>query len=306
MAQEARADLHVGGNWLVRQDGLVLGPIPGGKVVEKLFAGEIDARTEVQQVGGGDFRRLSEEDAFRVHLAKAQAKQRVDRQAQSQAEVEAKRRNVRIGIIALVALLLVAVAGSAARYLAVHKPWKDADELAYADYISVELPTISRARHATEELLEYPGAGPGKKRPTAPGSAPDRPTQDPRNVAGPAKPPATRPPPAGKPRNEDPDGMQMGEVDQDAINAVVASHQKSLFPCLMPVAQAKPNVATRIPIEFVVGADGKVTKVWIDNPEYKEGALQECMMKELQKWPFKPGQASATVNLAFTVGGKKK
>ena len=63
------------------------------------------------------------------------------------------------------------------------------------------------------------------------------------------------------------------------------------------------GLAERIPIEFVIGNDGQVKKLWVDHPRFADGALQECLMKELQRWPFRPYEGQqATVGLSFTIG----
>ncbi|MHB8873377.1 MAG: AgmX/PglI C-terminal domain-containing protein, partial [Myxococcaceae bacterium] len=57
------------GDWLVRQDALVIGPVSGAQVVQKLYAGEVDGRSEISRLGSGTFQRLGEVDQFKVHLA---------------------------------------------------------------------------------------------------------------------------------------------------------------------------------------------------------------------------------------------
>jgi len=47
-----------------------------------------------------------------------------------------------------------------------------------------------------------------------------------------------------------------------------------------------------------------VSKVWVDNPDFKAGPLPECLMRELQKWPFKAQGTSASVGFAFNIGKK--
>jgi hypothetical protein len=290
-----------GGDWLFRQGELVLGPVPASQIVEKLYSGDLDARSEVSRMGAGQFRRIGEVDFFKVHLAKAQAKQRVDTLATMEAQRSRTGRNVRIGLVATIALIFAVGTAAAARYLAIHKPWKDADELAYADLISVEPPTISRAKvHAEdEELIDYPGSTPGKP-PSSGSKIPP---------SGIKPPPSGNKPPAGtKPgklngAGDEPDGLQMAKFDQEAINSVVASRQKTLFPCLVAEAQKKPGLAAKIPIEFVIGNDGRVNKVWVDHPAFKEGTLPECLLRELQKWPFKSYEGErATVGLSFKIG----
>ncbi|MBL9039064.1 MAG: AgmX/PglI C-terminal domain-containing protein, partial [Archangium sp.] len=72
------------------------------------------------------------------------------------------------------------------------------------------------------------------------------------------------------------------------------------YGCLKAVA--KPGVPMKVPLEFAIAETGKVTKVWVDNPDLKDSGLQECMFAELQKWPFKPGGSGTSVKLSFNVG----
>jgi hypothetical protein len=106
--------------------------------------------------------------------------------------------------------------------------------------------------------------------------------------------------PKPKSGSEDPEGLTMGEVDEAAISAVVAKHKPSLIPCIRQVA--KPGLVAKIPIEFAISDSGRVTKVWVDNADFKGTGLTECLLKELQKWPFKSGAAGASVNLSFNIG----
>ncbi len=275
--------------WLFRQGELILGPVPANQVVQKIYAGELDGKSEVQAMGSGSFKRLADVDAFRVHLAKADAKKRVDAHAFEHATKQRKARNKSImitGIVLAVIAVGVIVVGS---YLAIHTPGKSSEELAYGDLISMEAPTISVARRSGtgEEFVEIPGMG-NHPTPTNPNPTP-RP-QTPRNT--------------GKPKNNeetDSEGMSTVKIDQNSINKVVASYKGTLNPCLKEIY--KPGVAQTIPIEFVIGGNGRVTKVWVDNPDYKTGTLPECLLNALQKWPFKPVEGeSPTVSLKFTVG----
>jgi hypothetical protein len=278
-------------SWLFRQGELILGPLPAAKIVEKIYSHELDAKSEVQAMGSGRFQRLADVDDFKVHLAKADAKKRVDHVAKTTEASANKKRNMAIGITAGVLLAIgigVVVVGN---YLAVHTPGKSSEEMAYGDLISVEAPTISRAKRSgnDEELVDYPGLG---------GTTTKRPT----TVAS-----KDRPAGKGKLNNESPgtsedsDGLQMAKFDQSTINTVVKSHQKSLFPCLAQIN--KPGVMQKIPIEFVIGNNGHVNKVWVDHPDYKTGTLPECLLKELQKWPFKNYDGEqATVSLSFNIG----
>ncbi len=296
--------------WLFRQGDLVLGPITGQQLVEKLYTGEMTADTLIAPPGERTFMRIGDVELFKVHVARAAAKARVD--AELRAERERTRRKWLIigGVAAGVTVLLAIGAWQVARWFAVHGPGGEEDEFAG---ISVELPTITlaQARISDEELIAYPT--PSGKTPDKPAAASDsRPkpatpstTTPPTAVA--ARPPDKKPAPGrtGSVSSE-PDGLQMGvEFDQSAINKVVASNQRTLFRCFKEEAERRPDFAAKVPIEFVIGNDGRVSKLWVDHPQLKQGALYQCLFTELQKWPFKPYKGSlASVGLSFTVGKK--
>jgi hypothetical protein len=269
--------------WLFRQGELILGPVGPDQIIEKIYSRELTDKSEVQRMGDGRFRPLAEIDVFRVHLAKAAAKQRVD-SAGAAHETKVRKRTMVVLAISLASVLLIAAAFVAVgQYVAVHSPGADVEELAWGD-IEVEAPTIARARRADDELVDY----------NAPGAPPRRPGTGKRPGSG-----ASGQTSAG----DDPDGMQMAAFDKSSIDDVVKKHQNSLFPCLKQVA--KPGQVTKVPIEFVIGQGGRVTKVWVDNPDLKGGPLGDCLLKELQKWPFKgiDGE-SPTVSLSFNIKGK--
>ncbi len=284
-------------SWLFREGELILGPVPSAKIIEKIYGHELDAKSEVQAMGSGRFQRLADVDVFKVHLAKADAKKRVDHVAKVTEASAAKKRNVAIGITAGVLLAIGVVVTVVGNYLAVHTPGKSSEEMAYGDLISVEAPTITRAKRsgADEELVDYPGLGGGQKKATpvavAQKDKPDRPIGAPN--PGKQK--------LNNETQEDSDGLQMAKFDQGMINTVIGAHKRSLFPCLAQIN--KPGVMQKIPIEFVIGNNGRVTKVWVDHPDYKSGQLPECLLKELQKWPFKTYEGEqATVSLSFNIG----
>lgn len=289
-----------GGDWLFREGEMVLGPVPARQIIDKLYSGELTGRSEVSPLGTSQFHRIAEVDFFKVHLAKAEAKLRVEALAQSQRSKSQRSRNVKIAVVASICVVVAGGAAFAARYLAVHNPFKNADELAFGD-ITVEPPTITLAKAShmkEEELLEYPG-GPGQPK-LPPGTRPP--------TGGGSSPIAKRPPSGGKSSgltaaSEDPDGLQTAQFDRSGINSVVASKQRTLYACFAEEAQRKPGFSAKIPIEFVIGNDGRVSKLWVDHPDYKQGALADCLFKELQKWPFKSYQGEqATVGLSFKIG----
>lgn len=276
-----------GGDWLFRQGELVLGPVPASQLVEKLYQGDLDGATEVAPLGANQFRPLSEVEFFRVHLAKAEAKWRVDAAARASQARDRKRRNVKIGAVAAVALVAATGAALGARYLAVYMPWKKAGPIE----ISTNAPVIRMGARVDEELVDYPGAVPTARPAERPGG---RPAAKPLALA------ATKRGPKLSDPSADPDGLQTGTFDLAAINSVVQAKKASLNGCLRAEVQNRPDLSGEIPIEFVIGNGGRVTKVWVDHPALKNGPFKDCLLKELQKWPFAAFEGEQpTVSLSF-------
>ncbi|HET9155848.1 MAG TPA: AgmX/PglI C-terminal domain-containing protein [Myxococcaceae bacterium] len=281
------AEHPLGGEWLYRKGELVLGPVHGPQLLDRLYAGDINGQTEVALVGE-DFERITHVYALRVHLAKAEAKWRVDALERRVRDRARRQRNVRLSMLAGVALVVAGVAGAVARYMAVHGTFDKRTEEAA---IAVEPPVIRLAKarkQQQDEMLDYP-LDKGGRRP-APGGT---------RVAGLG---GTRP--AGGAPENDPDDVSIeAKFDRGSIQTVISQRQRTLYPCFAEEARRSPGLSDRIPIEFVIGNDGQVKKLWVDHPRFADGDLRDCLLKELQRWPFRPYEGQqATVGLSFTIG----
>ncbi|WP_426752464.1 AgmX/PglI C-terminal domain-containing protein [Myxococcus sp. Y35] len=298
--QDPAAD--VDGQWLYKHGDLVLGPVSGAHLVEKLTTGELTPETWVALAGERDFHRMSEVDAFRVHIARAEAAARVAAAVVVERAKSARRLKILGGAAAAGVVVLGIVGVQVARNAAVHG-WFGAEELAHDDFEMGEITIrVAQARADEEELFEYPGAGArpagtSGAKPTPGGSGPGKVA-----MASTTRAPA-RPRPGGS-VSTDPDGMEVAQqFDQSAINRVVASNKSTLFRCFKEEAARSPGLYAKVPMEFVIGNDGRVSKLWVDNPQFKKGPLYECLLSEMQKWPFRAYEGErATVGLSFTIG----
>ncbi|MBU8894528.1 hypothetical protein DRW03_08400 [Corallococcus sp. H22C18031201] len=300
--QELATDVD-DGQWLFRQGDLVLGPVGSAQIIEKLYAGELAPDSPVAPAGERHFLRMSEVATFQVHVARFEAQARVAAAMAVEAQKTRQRMLVLGGAAAVVALLLGGVGLMLARNAAVHGWFGEDDAF---EGITMEPPTIklAQSRRDDEELLAYPtGDSRRPERPTEPKPVPANPG------AGTPKPTAVaraeeRKPPRTGSVSTDPDGLEMGQqFDQAAINRVVAGNKATLFRCFKEEAERSPGLAARIPLEFVIGNDGHVNKLWVDNPQFKQGPLFECLFTELKKWPFKAYEGErATVGLSFNIG----
>ena len=296
--------VDVEGHWLFRQGDLVLGPVSGGQIVEKLASGELTPDTPVAPAGERDFHRMADVDAFRVHVARAEARARVDAAVQVERE-KSRKRLTYLGSGAAVMVVLLGIGGLwVARNAAVYG-WLGGEE--EFDGIEMEPPTIrlAQARADDEELFEYPTNG--TRSPAGQGTGTRPATGTPGTgkvaVASTTRTEPKRPRPVGS-VSTDPDGLEMTQqFDQSVINRVVASNKATLFKCLKDEAERTPGLYAKIPLEFVIGNDGRVSKLWVDNPQFKTGPLYQCLFTELQKWPFRAYEGErATVGLSFTIG----
>ena len=286
------------GQWLFRMGDLVLGPITASQVVEKLYTGELTPDSLVAPAGEREFRNLRDTAAFQVHIARFEAQGRVAQTMLVEQARNQKRVKVLAGVAAGVALLLGVTGWYLARSAAVYGLFGATEE---GDGITMDPPTIrlAQARADDEDLFAYPTNDPRRPdRPAGQGSASGKSGGA---VASAAV--GNRPPRTGS-VSTDPDGLEMAQqFDQGAINRVVAGNQSKLFHCFKEEAERTPGLAAKIPMEFVIGNDGRVAKLWVDNPQFKQGPLYECLLAELKKWPFKAYDGErATVGLSFNIG----
>jgi hypothetical protein len=307
----AAQDLHdleraqLDSQWLYRQGDLVLGPLTGHQLVEKLYAGELTGETEVSASGPSGFRKLKDLDAFRLHVSKAAVKVRVEAEARALRSRRTRQRLLAGGVAAVVLGGLGVGAWQIARYSAVYLPGVEGDLS-----IQVEAPVISVAkRSGPEELFEYPGEPKQPAPERTPGKPPETTPDKPEKVASATPVPKPGRPTGGRPAGRvstDPDGMSTEvNYDQAAINRVVKQHQSSLHRCFKEEAERRPGFAAKVPLEFTIGNDGRVAQLWVDHPQLKKGPLFDCLLGEMKKWPFKAYKGErATVNLAFTIGRK--
>lgn len=303
-----------GEQWLFKQDGLLLGPVPTAKLIELLNSGEIDGQTPVAPFGTGGspaYRPLAQIDGFRVHLAKAQARQRVEAQSLEQRERARKNRLIKVGAIGALGLALVLGGGRLAWWLAIHRPWETQLELPQPVIAEDDdLPVITLASLRSDDEFDYPDTAPTDS--PAPGkrAVARAETKRPSTPAAPGRKGLTntRPSPKRTPAPLGDDVAIVQQWDQDAINSVVRANKKTLHACLNAEAQRqRAGWSARIPIEFTIGNDGRVSKLWIDNPDYKRDTteLYKCMFQTLRRWKFpKYAGEQANVSLSFTVGAR--
>jgi hypothetical protein len=292
----ARVEIHdpalEGGEWLFRREGQVFGPLSSRQIAVMLYRGEIGPETTVS-AGDGRWMPVGQVSIFLLHAKKAEAALRVDREITGARLVARRRGRVKAAALAVALLLVVGGAITGTWLLAQGPSIADDPELqGFGEGVSIVAPArVGSGRRPAEDevevVIEPEGSG---------GAS---------GLSGLARrtpsPSAGRPTPSGDAAGGD---LAVGASWNEAnIQAVIGRQQRTLAPCLREEAQRSPDWAGRIPIEFAIGNDGRVARLWIDEPRFKSGRLQECLLGALARWRFEPfpGQ-QPTVTMTLGIG----
>jgi len=272
------------GEWLFEKGGRIYGPVPGEALLDLLYRGEVDARTPVAE-GEGAYRPLGEVAAFGLHLRKAQAKLRVEREVTGARQVARSRRRRRAALVALLAAGAVGGAAWAAFRLARQGP-REARSALLEDFgggIAVAAPVkVGGSRRPTDDEVEIP-----PEEPSAAGRAATGPSAA---GAGPARPRGA---------------LVQSNWDAAHIQSVVAREQRSLVPCIRAESERVRDWSGELPLEFAIGNDGRVAQLWIDGPRKGSAELRGCLLGTMKGWAFRPFAGERpVVSLSFRVGAR--
>jgi len=275
-----------GGEWLFRRDGQVFGPVDSRALAAMLYRGEIDGRTQVSG-GDGSWSALGQVPAFLLHVKKAEAGIRVEREVTGARQLRARAHRRRLVALVVVALVLVGGATGTALWVAARRA-VDTSPLLEDFGAGIRIASAARVGVSARAEDEF----------EVPVDAPAGAAQAPRRRQRPAPAPG-----AGAGGRVDGGDLVAASFDPRKIQAVVGREQRGLAPCFRAEAERSPEFRGDVPIEFVIGNDGRVAQLWIDEPRFKDGPLRECLLKALGAWRFDPfpGQRP-TVSLAFGIG----
>jgi hypothetical protein len=288
--------------YLFKKKGELFGPVEPARVRELLYRGEIDAQTPVAGPDGA-WRTLGAVPEFLVDVKKAEAQLRVEREVTGARELARRKARLRGGAALAGALAVAVLVALGAVWLARAKPWRSRSALLEDFGGGIAIASPARIGGTTRQRADEIDLGDLPPIPDAPGAA---------RAARPSPAPGA----AGSPRGPSSAGaaastsgsvgeggdLVSAQYDEAAIQEVVSREQRTLVPCLKEASRAEPGFAGDIPVEFAIGNDGRVARLWIDEPRFRAGPLHACMVRVLQAWKFRPfpGQRP-TVSLSFRV-----
>jgi hypothetical protein len=268
------------GEWIFQDRGQVYGPVAAGDVGALLARGTLTPETPVRREGEG-WRALRGVPELQPAVEQWQARVRVERELRS-ARARARRASgARWTVVGLAVSLVVVLVAAGAGYLALRRPWERRNALLDGFEVAV---TVGAARIAPgpgvaagREIAVPPeSASAGRRRPHDAGAQ-----QAPRAGAS-----ARRE--GGAQARDGAGAIVAADYDPARIEAVVARSKETLAPCVREEARRSPDLAGEVPIEFAIGNDGRVVSLWIQDPRFRSGALQECLLTALRRWSFEP------------------
>ena len=266
-----------GEQWRFKENGMVFGPVPARLVLEKLYAGELGPETPIAREEEESFRNLRDVAFFTVHLAKAQAKLRVERDEGAIDAVERRGRRARFAVIAGLLVSALALAGGGTAFFVLRRQRALQREVDDIPIVS-NPPELAAARRSTsDDEVTLPAAGSaaqahhGRRAPSA----------------------------AAAPTDE----IAQPRYDKGSIIAAEVRQKSALIPCIKQELGRSPGFRGEIHFTVAIGNEGRVAKLWMDDAQFKEGPLQGCFWKTMAQWHFSAYQGErATLSDSFHVG----
>jgi hypothetical protein len=296
------------GEWLIKLQGEILGPVPSAEIIERMFTGEVDESTEISFGEEGDWRTIQVVSDFHPFLYQAKAKIRADK-ARAEAARAAKRRHTRNVIkVALGAAALVLVSFGASYFLIVSRPWKSGDTIRAWAEKHVPLLRVPGAKAATLDDAE---AGMEEDDinidqiliDDAPALVAISPEAEKKRRAA-KKRTAKKKTKTSKPEPKT-KTASLGSLSNDEIMSVVyaRSNLRRLYACIRSELRRNPEMNKQFTIDFSIKNDGRIGQVRMEDPKFDGGPMQKCFEQKLARLKFRnySGQVR-NVTIPFNVG----
>jgi hypothetical protein len=276
------------GEWLFKQDDMVLGPVAAMVLVDRIKQGELTADTPIAR-DGQPFKPMKLVPFF---LEAHQAMLAKKRREEEEREFKAKVRNAKVARVFLVLLIVLVPAGAGA--FAGHtvmrlQPWdKTAEWIAKAPPL-VDLPLrpieVKKEEPKPEQVASADTPEQERGEPEEKGSGGGR-----RKVARPDRDKADD---KGKAPEEE---KQTGPIAETLTNqqavAPLQNAKDALKACFKAELESNPDVPSPVVLSYTITEEGKATNVNLDNRELRGRPVVECVRKAMAglRWPRFSGE----------------
>ncbi len=299
------------GEWLFKQDELVLGPVSAQILVDRIKKGELSGDTPIARDGEA-FRPMKLvrlfRDAWEVML---EEKRLADEEKAYQSAVR-KASMGRFFIVAFSAVLPAVVAFVAAQKIMELRPWDDTPF-----WVARVPPLVDLPQRPPPKLAEVK-----KKDPVAVASnseEDDEEEDDPKKPADPSKPKKPKKPKTGAAvasGGDDKKGDDKANTSATPASVESLSNAQAVAPlkeiqgqlksCFKTEMDSNPDMPAQVVLSYTVTEEGKAININLDARELRGRPVVACVQKAVStlKWPRFSGERK-NVSVPFKLGKPK-
>ena len=300
------------GEWLFKQDDLVLGPVTAIVLVEKIKKGELSADTPIAR-DGQHFRPMKLLPLFREAWMAAEEARRLAAEEKAYQSAMTRARLLRVVIVVVCFAVPAAAAGAGARAVMIARPWDDT-----ADWIAkvpplVDLPqkpievkkeppptTVAQNDAKDEEEVEEEVVDPkdGKKTIKKVKKPKDKLAANNGDGQGDGK----KDPDAKDGDGKKPSGLPETLTNQQAIEPLKTA-APAMKACFKAEMESNPDMPAQVVLSYTVTEDGKATNIALDARELRGRPVVACVQKAIGalSWPKFSGERK-NVSVPFKLG----
>ena len=305
------------GDWLFKQDDLVLGPVTSIVLVDKLKKGELGGDTPIARDGAA-FRPMKVVRLFREAWQAAEEEKRFAAEQRAHQSAVSRTRFLRVVVVLLLIAVPAAGAAFGARSLMIARPWDDRAAWIARVPPMVDLPqkpaevkttttpaTVVAAGDPVAEEDdedEKPGVVRDPNRPKRPKKVPGTATTTTTTTAATTAAATTTPEPeparntAGLP----------GELTNAQAVAPLKEIQSDLKGCFKAEMDSNADMPGAVVLSYTITEDGKAINVDLDARELRGRPVVGCVQKAMGtvRWPKFNGERK-NVSVPFKLGKPK-
>lgn len=306
------------GEWLFKQDDLVLGPVTSIVLVDKIKKGELGGDTPIARDGAA-FRPMKLVRLFREAWQAAEEEKRFAAEERAHQAAISRTRFLRVVVVVLLMVVPAAAAAFGARQVMIARPWDDSAAWMARVPPMVDLPqkppevkttpttptptgpVVAANDPAVEEDDDKPGVPRDPNRPKKTKTAGTA-TATTTNGGGSS---STTPTPAEPEAPKNTAGLP-GELTNAQAVAPLKEIQSDLKGCFKAEMDSNADMPGSVVLSYTITEDGKAINVDLDARELRGRPVVGCVQKAMAsvRWPKFNGERK-NVSVPFKLGKPK-
>jgi len=295
------------GEWLFKQDDLVLGPVSAIVLVEKIKKGELSADAPIAR-DGQPFRPMKLLPLFRDAWMAAEEERRLAAEEKAHQGAVARARVLRVAVVFVLFAAPFAAAAAGARALVIARPWDDS-----AEWIARVPPLVDLPQKPVEVRKDPPKEEPKvvAKEDEEEEDAPD--PSDPKKTIKRIKKKVVDDKKDDKDdgkkddKKDDKKDEPGGKVAETLTNAEAIAPLKgaqgAMKACFKAEMESNPDMPAQVVLSYTVTEDGKAINIALDARELRGRPVVACVQQAISAlaWPKFNGERK-NVSVPFKLG----